>query len=232
MSNITEFALFKECVNNPLFLDKSLSKLNLAFIKDPAAIETGEAKYDIPKDTSATDTPEITSRKALRLFYMVWSGVTKCLRNQVQSQHRAIEIKDFAIFGPISETNQGRDPLDKWYANNQRNAAQKLGLSPCFVVINDDFLNEMNWEVALDQSSEKAVGSFNKMDRAEVNDLFRNKILPLNVSSIASVCITDVATVDNIVREIVCQIGELAKQGKSLRLNFKIGYMIVNSRQI
>ncbi len=90
----------------------------------------------------------------------------------------------------------------------------------------------MDWEVALDQSSEKAVGRFNKLDRSEVNDLFRNKILALNVSSIASVCLTDTATVDNIVSEIRAQIGSLACQGKSLRLNFKIGYLIVNNRQI
>jgi len=60
----------------------------------------------------------------------------------------------------------------------------------------------MNWEVALDQTSEKAVGRFNKLDRTEVNDLFRNKISHLNVSSIASVCLTDPATVDNCIREI------------------------------
>ena len=200
MSNISEFALFKECVNNPRFLDKNLSQLNLAFIKDPAAVESGD--HDIPKDTSSTDTLDVTQRKALRLFYMVWSGVTKCLRNQVQSQRKALEIKDFAIFGPISETNQGRDPLDKGFANNQRITAKQLGVCPCFVVINDDYLNQMNWEVALDQTSEKAVGRFNKLDRTEVNDLFRNKISHLNVSSIASVCLTDPATVDNCIREI------------------------------
>ena len=44
------------------------------------------------------------------------------------------------------------------------------------MVINDDFLNFMNWEVALDQTSEKAIGRFNKLDRSEVNDLFVNRI--------------------------------------------------------
>lgn len=52
----------------------------------------------------------------------------------------------------------------------------KLGICPVFAVVNDDFLNQMNWEVALDQTSEKAVGRFNKLDRTEVNDLFKNKI--------------------------------------------------------
>jgi hypothetical protein len=87
----------------------------------------------------------------------------------------------------------------------------------------------MNWEVALDQTSDKAVGRFNKLDRTEVNDLFMNKIGQLPVSSIASVCLTDVATVDNILREITTSIAALAQAGKSLRLNFKVGYLIISN---
>lgn len=230
MTTLSEFALFKECVHNPCFLDKQLSQLNLTFIKDPAAALTETDQ--VPKEKEAPESLEVTQRKALRLFYMVWSGVTKCMRNMVQQQKKALEINNFAIFGPISETNQGRDPLDKGFANNQRTAAKKMGMSPVFVVINDDYLNQMNWEVALDQSSEKAVGRFNKHDRTEVNDLFRNKILPLSLSSIASVCLTDSATVDNVLKEITASIGDLARKGRSLRLNFKVGYLLINNQLI
>ena len=101
-----------------------------------------------------------------------------------------------------------------------------------FVVINDDWLNQMNWEVALDQNSEKAVGRFNKHDRSEVNDLFRNKIFPLSVSSIASVCLTDSATVELVLKEIITSIGELARQGRSLRLNFKVGYLLISNQLV
>ena len=160
---------------------------------------------------------------------MVWSGLTKCLRNIVQQQKKAIEIANFAIFGPIAESNQGRDPLEKGYVSQQARQAKQLGMSPVFVVISDDFLNQMNWEVALDQSSEKAVGRFNKLDKAEVNDLFKNRIAPLAVSSIASVALTDSATVELIIKEIVTSIGELARQGSALRLNFKVGYLIIRN---
>jgi len=78
MASISEFALFKECVHNPRHLDANLSQLNLQFIKDPAAPE-GDPDQPAPID----DSLEATQRKALRLFYMVWSGLTKCLRNQV-----------------------------------------------------------------------------------------------------------------------------------------------------
>jgi len=42
MTTLSEFALFKECVHSPCFLDKSLSQLNLTFIKDPAAATTAD----------------------------------------------------------------------------------------------------------------------------------------------------------------------------------------------
>jgi len=115
MACLSEFALFKECVNNPTVLDKQLSQLNLAFIKDPACTEAGT-----PMKQEANESLEVRQRKALRLFYMVWSGLTKCIRNMVQQQRKALEVSGLGIFGPISEVNQGRDPLDKGFANTQR----------------------------------------------------------------------------------------------------------------
>ena len=71
------------------------------------------------------------------------------------------------------------------------------------------------------------MGRFNKLDKTEVNDLFRNRIMPLAMSSIASVCLTDVATVENVVKEIIKSIAELAQAGKHLRINFKVSYLII-----
>ena len=169
---------------------------------------------------------ESKQRKAVRLFYMVWSGVTKCLRNIVQTQKKSIEIKDFAIFGPIFDKAQGvRDPNDKGVKS--KSAADRLGLHPVFVVINDDFLGQMDWQVAIDQTTEKAVGRFNKFERAEVNELFMNKVQPLSISSIASVCCTDALTVENVLQEFIATVSALGKEGKSMRLNFKVGYLII-----
>ena len=80
MSNYTEFTLFKECVNNPKFLDRNLSQLNLAFIRDPS-VPTDTADAPMAPTSSANDSLEVSQRKANKLFYMVWSGLTKCLKN-------------------------------------------------------------------------------------------------------------------------------------------------------
>ena len=66
MATITELALFKECVENPRFLQR-LEELNLDKISDPRNLEELSEKTYLQK-------------KALRLFHMTWSGVTKYLR--------------------------------------------------------------------------------------------------------------------------------------------------------
>ena len=57
--------------------------MNLQFIKDPAAPATADGEQSMPTSPKP-DTPEVTQRKAQKLFYMVWSGITKCLKNMVQ----------------------------------------------------------------------------------------------------------------------------------------------------
>ena len=47
MSSLSEFAIFKQCVENPTKLDKQLSQLNLQFIKDPAAPADQELKSPV-----------------------------------------------------------------------------------------------------------------------------------------------------------------------------------------
>jgi len=116
---------------------------------------------------------EARQRKATRLYYSVWSGVTKCLRNIVQGQQRAVDVPNFAIFGPVLDKfSRLKDPLNK--GPKRKAAAAQLGLNPVFVVVNDDFLNMMDWQVAVDSSTNKAVGRFNKFDKSEVAELFNN----------------------------------------------------------
>ena len=59
-----------------------------------------------------------------------------------------------------------------------------------------------------------------------------NKISPLTVSSIASVSMTDVATVENVLKELFATMADLAKNGRNLRINFKVGSLLITNGQI
>ena len=45
--SLSEFAIFKECVENPSRLTKNLGQLNLQFIKDPVEIEREQSKMGL-----------------------------------------------------------------------------------------------------------------------------------------------------------------------------------------
>lgn len=42
------------------------------------------------------------------MFYKVWSGLTKYLRTVVINSKRSFEIKDFALFMPVTKSNYHR----------------------------------------------------------------------------------------------------------------------------
>ena len=64
MSSISEIALFKACVDQPRS-GYSVLDLNLSKIRDPQNF-TNELDY--------------TKKKALKLYHMAWSGITKYMR--------------------------------------------------------------------------------------------------------------------------------------------------------
>ncbi len=64
MSSISEIALFKACVEKPMS-GASLLDLNLTKIRDPQ---------------NFTDELDYSKKKALKLYHMAWSGITKYMR--------------------------------------------------------------------------------------------------------------------------------------------------------
>lgn len=181
MSNLSEYALFKQAVDHPIRLDSQFSQLNLQFVHDPASntqntFKDTSAEFD---DGLAND-PEAAKRKALRLMHNIWSGVTKCLRNIVQQQRKAIEIPNFAIFGPLLEQlGYMRDPLDKGhhYKHREMTAGKAYAgsiISPVLAVLDSNFIAGLNGNLTVDQSSDKAVGQYNRNDKKDVIELFSN----------------------------------------------------------
>lgn len=68
MSSISEIALFKACVEQPRS-GATLLDFNLAKIRDPQ---------------NFTDENDYTKKKALKLYHMAWSGITKYMRTICQ----------------------------------------------------------------------------------------------------------------------------------------------------
>ena len=90
MSMITESALFKACVEAPRSYYK-VSDLNLDKIKEP-------------QDAATLPEEEITSRKAVKLYHMAWSGITKSLKSICVVRQRTVELPGFGILVPWNVT--------------------------------------------------------------------------------------------------------------------------------
>lgn len=74
MANITELTLFKQCVEKPIVTQ--VADLHLECISAPQDQSLSEAA--------------IMQRKALKLYHMAWSGITKYLRQVCHGQNRPI----------------------------------------------------------------------------------------------------------------------------------------------
>jgi len=88
MATLTEIALFKACVENPQYLKKP-DDLNLDRISDPS-------------NAHELDEFEIFCKKAIKLFHMSWSGITKYMRTVCQVKCKPVEFPGLGIFLPVA----------------------------------------------------------------------------------------------------------------------------------
>ena len=86
MATITEIALFKACVEKPR---ASADLADLGLDKVPAP-QNGE---QLPRE-------ELLQRKALKLYHMAWSGLTKYIRTVCIVNRQPIEFPGIGIFKP------------------------------------------------------------------------------------------------------------------------------------
>ena len=87
MSTVTEVAIFRKIVEDPITLQ--LSDLTLQ-----SAATNQQAQQD------ELDTKAMEGKQYLKLIHQVWSGTTKYIRQQCQFQHRPVEYPGLAIFMP------------------------------------------------------------------------------------------------------------------------------------
>ena len=87
MSTVTELRILKACVESPIVIS-NLKDLNLMAIPDPL-------------NADSLNDDEYYQKKALRLFNMAWSGITKSLSSICALKKRPVEFPHFGIFVPF-----------------------------------------------------------------------------------------------------------------------------------
>jgi hypothetical protein len=61
------------------------------------------SKVSEPKDADQMTEQEVLERKALKVFHMAWSGITKYLRTITQVRGKPVEFPALGIFVPVVE---------------------------------------------------------------------------------------------------------------------------------
>lgn len=171
----TELDVFKICLGNK----STIQKLS----KDILKCEDYKSKQSL--------------KEWLKLYYKVWSGLTKFIRSQC-SQNRWVHFSLVGSFSSVSNLE-----------NNKDESKQNV----YWFIPDVSFLDKGNYKFQEDQC--------NKNPYSEI------KIAKVNVSpsSIANVCSTTPEAVSYILKDIVSKSIKLSKEGKSVRLALKIGYL-------
>ena len=116
MAALTEYTLFKQCVDTPIKLTDTAA-LQLQFVRDPAQPHQSESKSDLHdgQKEQPEDSKESQARKQLLLYQMIWRGITKYVWQMIHNQGRAVEIPQLSMaLGPqFDQWAQLSNPLQK-----------------------------------------------------------------------------------------------------------------------
>ena len=128
----TEITLFKACIENPKSFSY-LRDLRLEGITEPQTfikqLENQMANPD-KKQSFIMNEEEYLQRKAIKLFHMAWSGVTKYLRTLLIGKKLPCEFPGLGIFYPVSlaqDELEDRDLNPLIFAENNRLTKKALG---------------------------------------------------------------------------------------------------------
>lgn len=189
-----EMELFKQCAEKPIKMKPT--ELKLDFV------------------SAAED-------KVLRLYQLVWSALTKIVKESV-CEGKPIELPFMGLTVGVSkdEWTLLRNPMDKGYAHRTNPYALNTAtadLKQIRVQVGADFLQ--NTGLSVD-------------DRTTFRDCGLHGTL-VNFSSIAKVCLTDASTVELMLTEFNCQLlKHLLSEPGDIKLNLRIGQLIVRQKQI
>lgn len=145
----------------------------------------------------------------------------------INQYNKAVEIPGFAIVGPLIQQWQTlRDPLDKGTVTKSTFNFKESNMPKTVILaLNEDFASEAC--LTLEHRGEKAVASYDSQQRDEILSAFAHQVVQVNPSKIASVCLTDAHTVEQMLNEFIAQLAEQAKSG--IRVNLRVGIMQIRA---
>lgn len=210
MSTITELAIFKAAVDHPLTFS-SVLELSLDRISDPQNVESLSAQ-------------EVGKKKAIKLFHMIWSGVTKYLKTVTNIKCKPLEFPGLGIFLPTlsergMETQQMK--LTEQALNNFDPSELDVKL-----LLSINFLRQCGSGVNVPESNSQEGAYISTYDPSLGEQVNIRGVHHLNLQAVAQVCETDMLSVEMILKEIVAQLKAHIKKGISLRVMFKVGKLI------
>ena len=149
----------------------------------------------------------------LKLLHNIWSGTTKYIRQQCQIWHKPVEFPGLGIFMP--------SVLRPEKARLTANSLERIeDSSEIIMIVNEQFL--MDNGLSIGNKNDIMISSETAEQSPEYGQQTQN-LQRINFASIAQVCNTDAATVENALKEVLAQIGSHVKSGAILRVNFRVG---------
>ena len=158
---------------------------------------------------------------------MIWSGLNKYLQTMAHQHAKAVEIPNLGVIGPyVEKWATMKDPLDKGPITKSTYSVKDPSVPRTDILaLREDFVTSAG--ISLDQRPDRAVACYDPAFKDELNELF-TKISGVNTSSLASVCLTDVTTVDLMLQEFIARLQQESKT-TALKINFKVGTLHVKS---
>ena len=179
---LTELDVFKKCVASKTTMTKLAGEI--LRIKDVKSKQT--------------------SKIMLKLYYKVWSGLTKFLRSQC-SQQRCVYFSLLGSFCSISHFEGSRNPSHE----------------QVYLYIPDAKFLDRGGFKNIDDDYNKGPYSDTKMHKVNVSP-----------SSIAHVCDTNTEAVTFILKDIINKSINLSKEAISIRLGLKIGHVNISKHKV
>ena len=151
-------------------------------------------KISDPKNLEELTEKTYLQKKALRLFHMTWSGVTKYLRTVCQIKNKSVQFPGLGVFVPIVTSGDVQSQKLTSKALESFNPSD-LDVS---LMVNQAFLDSCGSGIRISEKPEDLISCYNPITGEGLSGTQH-----INLSSIAKVCDTDILSVELIMKEII-----------------------------